>query len=70
LPLSQKVLCNAQCLCTTITSPTFDKTKHPGLDSLYKIQMCMIAPVDTQISRGKTVYSIEEIITEIKNVLY
>jgi len=70
LPLSQKVLCTAQCLCTTVSSPTFDPIKHPWLDSIFKIQMCMIAPVPIEVTRWKAVKSIEEIFNEIKAILY
>ena len=69
LPLSQRILCTSQCLCTTVSSPVFDPTKYPWLDSVYKIQMCMVAPAPTSFTRWKTVYSIEEIINEFVIVL-
>ncbi|HKL43688.1 MAG TPA: hypothetical protein VJ892_00220 [Candidatus Absconditabacterales bacterium] len=64
-----KLVCYAKCSCQMYESPTFDPVQNPGLTSVFKIKFCIVPVMENKMNKGKTVYNLASVLTEVYNVL-
>jgi len=65
LPLSDKILCIAECACWTSAS---DETWATEAEA-FRIRFCTIPAEPVEVTRGKRVFSLEEIFGELYKIL-
>ncbi len=71
----EKAVCIARCTCKEYESSLGKKLSWtigeniPWMDSMFKIKVCMVPPEEIEIPKKITVYSIDSIISAIRDIL-
>jgi len=66
LPISDRILCSVECSCWEISSQKFGSVEAGA----FRLKYCMIPAESVEVEKeSKTIFSIEEIFTELKNLL-
>jgi len=67
LPISDRILCMAECACDEFSSP--EMLSWVVEEASFRIKFCMVPAQSVNLTRGKHVYSIEEIFVEMETIL-
>lgn len=66
LPASERVICQIQCLCFTMTRPKEADPRLENMNEMLKLRFCMVPAKNESIPQGKNIYSLDDILTRIQ----
>lgn len=66
LPVADRVVCQIQCLCFTMSRPNNPDARVKSMNDMLKLRFCMIPAKSMAIPRGRDIYSLDTILTRIQ----
>ncbi len=66
LPASERIICQIQCLCFTMWRPSDKDPRVKNMNEMLKLRFCMVPAKSIAIPRGKSIYSLDDILERIK----
>lgn len=66
LPVSERLICQIQCLCFTMSRPNDPDIRVKSMNEMLKLRFCMVPAASMAIPKGKNIYSLDDILTRIQ----
>lgn len=66
LPLSERTVCQIQCLCFTMSWPKDPDIRVKSMNEMLKLRFCMVPAKSMAIPKWKNIYSLDDILTRIE----
>lgn len=66
LPAADRVVCQIQCLCFTMTWPNSSDPRTKSMNEMVKLRFCMVPAKSERIPKGKNIYSLDDILARIQ----
>ncbi|MDD3263235.1 MAG: hypothetical protein PHR61_05360 [Candidatus Absconditabacteria bacterium] len=70
LPLDQKIICQIQCTCKMYTRPNDPDPRLKEMNEMMKLRFCMVPVQNMTVSKGKSIYSFDDILTRIQSIMH
>ncbi len=70
LPLDEKIICQIQCTCRTFSRSNDPDPRAKNINEMLKLRFCMVPVQNMRVSKGKDIYSFDDILTRIQSIIY
>lgn len=70
LPLDEKIICQIQCTCRTFSRSNDPDPRLKSINEMLKLRFCMVPVQNMRVSKGKDIYSFDDILTRIQSIMH
>lgn len=70
LPPSERVICQIQCLCFSVSLPQHEDPRLQSINDMLKVRFCMVPVQNMEVSKWVSIYSFDDILTRIHAITY